>query len=189
MTLGEKIKAARLEAGLSQRQLCADVITRNMLSQIENGSASPSMATLQYLAGQLGKSVSYFLQEQTVDSPNPALMAEARRQYALRQYPAVLKLLEDYRGPDALFDQEKRYLYALCALAQGEKYLAENDAKSAARLLENIQRDCIYYRQDMERTRRQLLRQAYPALEEIYRQQKDFEKAYEYACKLRDLQG
>ena len=51
MAVGDKLKAARLEAGLSQRQLCGDVITRNMLSQIENGSANPSVATLQYLAG------------------------------------------------------------------------------------------------------------------------------------------
>ena len=47
MTLGEKIRQARLDAHLSQRELCGDVITRNMLSQIENGSARPSMDTLQ----------------------------------------------------------------------------------------------------------------------------------------------
>ena len=35
MTLGEKIRQARLEAGLSQRQLCGGEVTRNMLSQIE----------------------------------------------------------------------------------------------------------------------------------------------------------
>ena len=50
MHLGEKIRQARLEAGLSQRQLCGETITRNMLSQIENGSANPSMATLRFLA-------------------------------------------------------------------------------------------------------------------------------------------
>ena len=61
MELGQRIRAARLEAGLSQRQLCGEVITRNMLSQIENGSARPSMDTLQYLAAQLGKPVSFFL--------------------------------------------------------------------------------------------------------------------------------
>ena len=65
MTLGEKLKAARLEAGLSQRQLCGDVITRNMLSQIENGSARPSMDTLGYFAGKLGKPISWFLEEHT----------------------------------------------------------------------------------------------------------------------------
>lgn len=66
MALGERLKEARLEAGLSQRQLCGDVITRNMLSQIENGSARPSMDTLRYLAARLGKTVGYFLEEEMV---------------------------------------------------------------------------------------------------------------------------
>ena len=34
--LGQRLKEARIEAGLSQRQLCGDTITRNMLSQIES---------------------------------------------------------------------------------------------------------------------------------------------------------
>ena len=63
MTLGEKLKQARLEAGLSQRQLCGEEVTRNMLSQIENGVAMPSMGTLSYFARQLGKPVSFFLEE------------------------------------------------------------------------------------------------------------------------------
>ena len=57
MELGQLLKQARLEAGLSQRQLCGSEITRNMLSQIENGSAHPSMATLRYLAGRLNKPI------------------------------------------------------------------------------------------------------------------------------------
>ena len=54
MELGEKLKQARLDAGLSQRQLCGEEITRNMLSLIENGAAKPSMKTMQYLAARLG---------------------------------------------------------------------------------------------------------------------------------------
>ena len=69
MELGEKLKQARLEAGLSQRQLCGDTVTRNMLSLIENGAARPSMDTLRVLAGRLGKSVAYFLGEDEVKSP------------------------------------------------------------------------------------------------------------------------
>ena len=45
MELGEKLRLTRLEAGLSQRALCGDEITRNMLSRIENGAARPSMKT------------------------------------------------------------------------------------------------------------------------------------------------
>ena len=64
MELGEKLKRARLEAGLSQRALCGEEITRNMLSQIEHGTAKPSMATLRYLAQRLEKPVSWFLDGQ-----------------------------------------------------------------------------------------------------------------------------
>ena len=53
MELGEKLRLARTGAGLSQRQLCGQEITRNMLSQIESGKAKPSMSTLQYLAARL----------------------------------------------------------------------------------------------------------------------------------------
>ena len=78
MELGEKLLQARLEAGLSQRQLCADVITRNMLSLVEHGTARPSMDTLRYLAGKLGKPMSYFLEEDVVTSSNQPLMQQAR---------------------------------------------------------------------------------------------------------------
>ena len=117
MHLGEKIRQARLEAGLSQRQLCGETITRNMLSQIENGSANPSMATLRFLAEGLGKSVSFFLQEEAVLSPNPALMQQARQAYAAKKYGDVLQLEQTYQGPDPLFDEEWHYLCALSALA------------------------------------------------------------------------
>ena len=64
MELGEKILQARQAAGLSQRQLCGEVITRNMLSQIEHGTAKPSMKTLAYLADRLGKPISFFLEDE-----------------------------------------------------------------------------------------------------------------------------
>lgn len=188
MNLGEKIRQARLEAGLSQRQLCSDVITRNMLSQIENGSANPSMATLRYLAGQLGKSVSYFLQEDAILSPNPELLQAARKAYGERKYAAVLDMADKYQGPDPLFDPEWQYLCALCALAQAEQLVGLRDWIAAEPVLENIHRGSIYYRMDMERRRKQLLQLCYENLEQFYREREDFRLAYDYACKLRTLQ-
>ena len=110
MELGEKLKQARLEAGLSQRQLCGEEITRNMLSLIENGSAKPSMKTLQYLAGKLGKSVSYFLEETAVLSPNQQIMASARQLYDDGNFAEADQMLEDYRAPDPVYDREKEIL-------------------------------------------------------------------------------
>ena len=185
MTLGETIRQARQAAGLSQRQLCGGKITRNMLSQIENGTARPSMDTLLYLAERLGKPVSFFLQEAVVESVNPALMQQCRQAYAQREYGQVLALLAGYQSPDPLFDQEKAYLHSLCALALGEQLLPE-DPVAAEMLLSAIDRQCLYYRPEQEQTRRLLLRRAYSALEEMYRLRQDFEKAYFYACKQRE---
>lgn len=136
MELGERLKKARLEAGLSQRQLCGDVITRNMLSLIENGSARPSMDTLQYLAARLGRSVSWFLEEDAVLSPNQALMAQARDSENREE---VLALLKQYRGPDAVFDREKKLLETLAVLALAEAALAQGRERYAGELLENLE--------------------------------------------------
>ena len=85
MELGEKLLKARLEAGLSQRQLCGEVITRNMLSQIEHGTARPSMETLRYLASRLGKPISFFLEEDLDTAPLEALRQLREAEDALRQ--------------------------------------------------------------------------------------------------------
>ena len=103
MTIGEKIRLARQEAGLSQRQLCGQQVTRNMLSQIENGSARPSVDTLTYFAAQLGKPVSYFLDEDSLSSPNQAIMASARAAYAAHDYDGALTALKNYQSPDEMW--------------------------------------------------------------------------------------
>ena len=187
MDLGKKIKQARLEAGLTQRQVCGDVITRNMLSLIENGLSRPSMDTLKFLAGQLGKNVSYFLEETSVETPNPGVMAQARQAYIHRNYAALLQVLEQYKAPDPLFDEERMYLFALGALGRAEELLRENRAMEAQTLLEQVHRGSIYYRPDMEQRRRLLLQKAYQNLEEYYRLRQDYAQAYVYATKLRDF--
>ena len=46
MTLGQKLKQTRLARGMTQSQVVGDRITRNMLSQIEKGTANPSLGVL-----------------------------------------------------------------------------------------------------------------------------------------------
>jgi len=64
---GERIRGLRREKGLTQSQLAGDVITRNMLSQIENGQAQPSMRTLEHLASVLGVTPGWLLGESDSD--------------------------------------------------------------------------------------------------------------------------
>ena len=135
MELGQRLKEARLEKGFSQRQLCGEVITRNMLSQIENGAARPSMDTLRYLAGVLGKPLSYFLDEDTVTSPNQSLMAQARQASDPKQ---ILEILKDYRQPDEIFQQEKELLYRLATLDLAERSIGEERIIYGTELLEEL---------------------------------------------------
>ncbi|KXI86788.1 DNA-binding protein [Bacillus cereus] len=62
-TLGEKIEALRKEKKLTQTELAGSELTKSMLSQIENGKATPSMKTLQYIAEKLECEPSFLLEE------------------------------------------------------------------------------------------------------------------------------
>ena len=62
ITLGQKIKQARLEKRLSRQELVGDFITTNMLSKIENDTANPSIKTIEFLAQKLDKPVAFFLE-------------------------------------------------------------------------------------------------------------------------------
>ena len=153
MELGEKLKQARLEAGLSQRQLCGEEITRNMLSLIENGSAKPSMKTLQYLASRLGKSISYFLEETVVVSPNQEVMYAARECFDRGDYEGSVEALKKYREPDVIFDRERQLLLTLSYLALAERAAAQKRERYALELLKKAEGETAYCTQALERSR------------------------------------
>lgn len=145
MTIGEKIRLARLEQGLSQRQLCGDRITRNMLSLIENGSARPSMDTLTYFAAQLGKPVSYFLDEDSLSSPNQTIMAAARAAYAAHDFDGALTALKNYQSPDEIFDTEKSLLQNLCLLSAARQAQQRGQVPLSHQLLDRVDKKSLYY--------------------------------------------
>ena len=162
MELGEKIKQARLEAGLSQRQLCGDTVTRNMLSQIGNGSARPSMDTLRYFAARLGKTLSYFLEEDAVLSPNQQVMARAREAYDKGHWELILEILKDFRQPDELFCRERDLLEAVAALELAYHALEQGQDLWARQLLEELHPETGYCTQELRRRRGLILGRAVP---------------------------
>lgn len=163
MELGRRLRQARLEQGLSQRQLCGDVITRNMLSQIENGSARPSMDTLSYLAAQLGKPVSFFLDEDSVATPNLHVIERARLLYAQKEWTQLLSQLQQYRDDAGGFDEERWLLQAVCLTELAEQALSEGNRYYAHQLLDEAAQagTCtMYYTREHERRRLILLAEA-----------------------------
>lgn len=153
MELGEKLKKQRIEAGLSQRQLCDGIVTRNMLSQIENGSARPSMKTLSLLAERLGKNVSFFLEESAVLSPNQQIMESARAEFDAKHYEKTIEVLGNYQEPDPVYDREYAILWNLCHLNFALEQMEFGKTRFALDLLERADKKVVYLEQALERKR------------------------------------
>lgn len=153
MELGQRLRQLRIEQGLSQRQLCGDVITRNMLSQIENGTARPSMDTLSYLSARLGKPISFFLEETGAQTPNLAIMERARSLCVQKRWTELLSQLQQYRDEDGQFDEERWLLQALCLIELAKE--TENRVYARQLLEEAAEagKRTPYYTDALERTR------------------------------------
>ena len=72
MSIGEKIKKCRKEAGLSQEQLADRLgVTRQSVSKWESGSAVPELVKLIALSDMFGVSVDYLLGRTDEKTPYP----------------------------------------------------------------------------------------------------------------------
>lgn len=60
-TLGSRLRAARKARGFSLSALGAGTVSPSLISRIENGKITPSLATLHFLADRLGLSVGFLL--------------------------------------------------------------------------------------------------------------------------------
>ncbi len=144
MTLGEKIRTLRLARGVTQAELCDDVITRNMLSRIENGAALPSLPTLQHLANTLGVSSGYFLDEgdELLPYRKLKLMPEIKKRYREGDFAACLTLCNELES-----DDESTLITAECLYQIGTRLFREERMRSAESFFERAVkacRSCIY---------------------------------------------
>lgn len=143
MTLGQKIKDVRLARGMTQKEVVGDYITRNMLSKIENDSATPSVRTLEYLANVLGLPTGYFLDHARVsDGSAPDGLDEARAAYRVKNYVRCLRLLE--ADTTAGTTDEGYLLHAHAGSGAARQALDRGDYAAARELAETAQ----YYNQE-----------------------------------------
>src|SRR6187399_1363836 len=61
--IGQRLREARLRAGLTQQQLAGDRYTKAYVSALETGIARPSMVALSFLSQRLGLPASHFIDE------------------------------------------------------------------------------------------------------------------------------
>lgn len=133
MNLGEKIKAARLERHMTQKDVVGDYITRNMLSKIENGSATPSVKTLEYLAGALGLPAGYFMTESNGDELTPGSVSDARAQFSQGNYEACVHILESL-DMDGGYRDEAMLLLARAKIGISKKAMSDGRYEESIRL-------------------------------------------------------
>lgn len=134
MTLGAKIRTLRKERGFTQNALCGDFITRNMLSQIENDQAVPSVSTLTYLANRLSVPVGYLLDENEPFFTYQKIQSieQIRTLYAAGNWQGCIDLCKQLGD----FDDELTLLLADCYLQEAKIAIRDSHLESARHLLD-----------------------------------------------------
>ena len=133
MDMGQRFRSARLEAGLSQAELCRDLISRNMLSLIESGSAKPSLSTLQVLAERLKKPAGYFLGENAEDFSGRSEVDSAWKAYRAGNVQEAARILDGLQDGGSF--QDIPVLKSLVLLDLSEKAISEKRYPYARELL------------------------------------------------------
>lgn len=118
-TIGRRIKEARLAKKMTQAEVVGNFITRNMLSQIEGGTAQPSMKTLAYLSQVLELPLSFLLDDTELSRPDdmaalpdssPAGELNLMREYFhAENYTELLQFLHAMPENDFLYDEKAAY--------------------------------------------------------------------------------
>lgn len=145
--LGKKLKEARLAKKMTQAQVVGDFITRNMLSQIESGTATPSIKTLQYLARVLELPMEQLIADEdppVADAPYRMLL---QAKDAIRRGDFTAVPTDETTFPAEVADE----LYALAARALLERARAEQGDGTPNDVLQLVRRAIAYADQGLYR--------------------------------------
>ncbi|MBR1528499.1 MAG: helix-turn-helix transcriptional regulator [Oscillospiraceae bacterium] len=114
--LGKRLKTARLSKKMTQSEVAGNFITRNMLSLIESGNATPSMKTLEYLSGILDIPMDKLLSdswEESTEIPDFQTLRNAKKLLTDKNYPEILENIK----AEGIFKDE---LHAIRSMAHLE---------------------------------------------------------------------
>ncbi len=139
MKIGEKIKERRLALKLTQKEVAAPHMTRNMLSEIENGTAMPSTTTLLYLASRLEVSPGYLLDEQMTlfEDRFHTYSKTLYRMYREHAYADCLALAESVFNGET--NSELAYLLASVCLDGAENCVQGGSVNTAISMLNKME--------------------------------------------------
>ncbi|PKM51371.1 MAG: hypothetical protein CVV02_07130 [Firmicutes bacterium HGW-Firmicutes-7] len=176
MTLGHKVKEARIAKQMTQKELAGDFITRNMLSQIENDNAAPSIKTIEYIASILDKPISYFMDSEQSDQGS--IIEELLTIYEDHNYNECIIKIEktfaiesEYHNHDLIKD-----IYINCCIKAGIIYKDMGNYENAQTVLKKV----LVFEKNMIFDSNVILYTVYNLLAEINGYLKDSELSKEY---------
>lgn len=139
MKIGEKIKQLRSEKMMTQSELAGDVITRNMLSSIENGSAQPSLATLRHIAAKLNVPMGYLLADGQDEKIYEKMseMSNIKNAYLSGNLKICRDMCQNSGFSD---DDEINLIYSECCMGLAEEKFSSGNLKGA----------CAYFDEALE---------------------------------------
>lgn len=132
-TLGQRIKEERLNQQMTQKVLAGDYITRNMLSQIENDQAKPSITTIEFLAKQLNRPVGYFMDEKSKVEELSDIVKELLVDYHNHNCKKVLETLNNiqHNNPQMFKHDILKDIYINCNFKEASSYKEQGMYKEA----------------------------------------------------------
>ncbi len=134
LPISQKIRQARLAKGLTQGELADGEITRNMMCRIETGSATPSRATLAYLADRLDVPLLYLLDDTlTLEECHKHLyLPDIQREFAEGHYAESLRLIRRHFKE---YDDELALIAASCLTETAKRKVHDGNLDTADKLI------------------------------------------------------
>ncbi len=142
MNIGRKIKTIRIEKLMTQNELAGDIITRNMLSQIENGNATPSLTTVCHLAKKLGVPAGYLLSEGEEEFiyNKTRVMRNIKKAYLDKNYEWCREMCESSFDE---YDDEIELILTDCCMGEAESLIRNGKLYQAREMLD----EALYHAQ------------------------------------------
>lgn len=149
MNIGDKIKRLRIQKRMTQADLAGDAITRNMISEIENGKALPSIDTLSYLANRLDVPLPFLLSddEDTFYYEKRALLSGIKNALDEKNYAVCISLVMKLER----IDDELALILADCYFNLGVSSVKNGSLQSGLKYLYLCEQYCDKTLYDVKR--------------------------------------
>lgn len=178
-SLGKKVKLLRKEVGLKQEDLTCDILSRTMLSKIENDKVTPSIYQLSHISKKLGYSVDYFLQTDSLSYSSNTQYEDSI--YKLFKNENYLSIISKFEKQILNINSNIEYAYYIGYSYYKMHYFMES-IKFLNRYLKNIEllQDCDLV------SHLENVSTALNILSIIFIEE-DYTKAIQYALKAKDI--